>query len=227
MADNGSAATPPAGLEEGRTTFDPYSAFEIPEDLRELHGRYDVEATARRIRNYRYAEEWMMMIMGGWIAVIPEIPVKTGLGKIIYQDSLHADWLGKRLPELRAGRSLRNASLPSNDGFTEFIQEVAAPEAPELTIEKLVGLFKVLKPHLIETYERNAHETDQISDAPTIEILQDIVLKERQHVAWGEEVLSRLCNTDGKLARARQREFELRQKLEKCGGVCGDLGLRG
>ena len=221
MADNGESSA----HTEGRTTFEPYSAFEIPEDLRQLHGRWDVETTARRIRNYRYAEEWMMMIMGGWIATIPEIPVKTGLGKIIYQDSIHADWLGKRLPELRAGRSARKASLPGNDGFAEFVQEVAEPEAPELTIEKIVGMFKVLKPHLIDTYERNCRETDQIADAPTIELLQDIVVKERQHVAWGDEVIRTLCNTDGKRARALDREQELVQLLEKCGGVCGDLDL--
>ena len=222
MADNGGEE---GRHTEGRTTFEPYSAFDIPEDLRELHGKFDVETTARRIRNYRYAEEWMMMIMGGWVATIPEIPVKTGLGKIIYQDSIHADWLGKRLPELRGGRSLRNASLPGNEGFAAFIQEIAAPEAPELTIEKLVGMFKVLKPHLIDTYEHNCRETDQIADAPTVELLQDIVLKERQHVAWGEEVLRQLCNTDGKRARALAREGELRLALEKCGGVCGDLGV--
>jgi len=49
----------PAGaqLPGERTTFEPYSAFDIPADLRELHGRWDVEATARRVRNFRYAEE--------------------------------------------------------------------------------------------------------------------------------------------------------------------------
>jgi hypothetical protein len=225
MADTPENGSGGAGHAEGYTTFEPYSAFEIPEDLRELHGRYDVDTTARRVRNYRYAEEWMMMIMGGWVATIPELPVKTGLGKIIYQDSVHADWLGKRLPELRGGRSLRNASTAGNEGFAAFIQEVAAPEAPELTIEKLVGLFRVLKPHLIEVYEKNCRETDQISDAPTIEILQDIVQKEREHIAWAEEVLERLCNDEAKRARAGQREQEVRQLLEKCGGVCGDLGV--
>jgi hypothetical protein len=213
-------------VREGESSgFEPYSAFEIPEDLRELHGRWDVEATARRIRNYRYAEEWMMMVLAGWIATIPELPVKTGLGKIIYQDSIHADWLGKRLPELRGGRSLRNASLPGNDGFAAFVVEISAPEAPEETIEKLVGVFRVLKPHLIEVYERSCRETDQIADAPTIELLEDILTKERQHVAWGEEVLGTLCNSEGKLARARRRERALTELLEKCGGVCGDLDL--
>ena len=50
---------------EETTGFAPYSAFDIPADLRELHGRYDVEATARRVRNFRYAEEWIMMMLGG------------------------------------------------------------------------------------------------------------------------------------------------------------------
>ena len=90
----------------------------------------------------------------------------------IYQDSVHADWLGKRLPELRGGRSLRGASLPGNEGFAGFIQAIAEPEAPELTLEKLTGMFRVLKPHLIQVYERNCRETDQIADAPTIELLQ-------------------------------------------------------
>ncbi len=62
---------PGTGPDE-RTTFAPYSAFEIPADLRQLYGRYDVESTARRVRNFRYAEEWTMMLLGGWIATIPE-----------------------------------------------------------------------------------------------------------------------------------------------------------
>ena len=215
---------PGTGRDE-RTTFAPYSAFEIPADLRELHGRYDVESTARRVRNFRYAEEWTMMILGGWIATIPELPVKTGLGKIIWESAQAADVLGKRLPELRCGRKSVDASESSNGGFAEFIQAVAEPETPDLTIEKLAGLFDVLKPHLIEIYERTARETDQIADAPTIELLDDIVRKARRHQAWASEVLDRLCDTDAKQQRRRARAAELTAQLEACGGVAGDLGI--
>ena len=96
---------------EEKTSFAPYSAFDIPADLRELHGRYDVEATARRVRNFRYAEEWIMMMLGGWIATIPELPVKTGLGKVIWETAQAADEFGKRLPELRCGRKSVDASI--------------------------------------------------------------------------------------------------------------------
>lgn len=217
---------PGTGPDE-RTTFAPYSAFEIPADLRQLYGRYDVESTARRVRNFRYAEEWTMMILGGWIATIPELPVKTGLGKIVWDGAVAADALGKRLPELRCGRKAVEASESPNEGFAAFIQAVAEPETPDLTIEKLVGVFDVLKPHLIEVYERTARETDQISDAPTIELLEDIVRKMRRHVAWGAEVLDRLCDTDARQQRRRERARQLSALLDASGGVAGDLGPGG
>lgn len=213
---------PGAGRDE-RTGFEPYSAFDIPADLRELRGRYDVESTARRVRNFRYAEEWMMLTMGGWIATIPEIPVKTGLGKVIWETAQAADALGRRLPELRCGRKQTAASESANELFADLIQSIAEPETPDLTIEKLAGVFDVLKPHLVSVYERTMRETDQIADAPTIELLEDIVRKARRHIAWGKEVLDRLCDTDGKAERRRARARELHEKLRLSGGVAGDL----
>jgi len=213
---------PGTGRDE-RTTFAPYGAFEIPADLRELHGRYDVESVARRVRNFRYAEEWMMMAMGGWLATVPEVPVKTGLGKIIWEGARAADELGKRLPELRCGRKSVAASESPNQGFAAFVQAVTEPERPDMSIEKLCGVFDVLKPHLIEVYERTMRETDQIADAPTIEILDEIVRKTRRHVSWGQEVLDRLCDTDARRERRRARAAELRTQLISCGGVNGDL----
>jgi hypothetical protein len=213
---------PGMGPEE-RTTFAPYSAFDVPADLRELYGRYDVESTARRVRNFRYAHEWTMMIMGGWIATVPEVPVKTGLGKITWETAQAADVLGKRLPELRCGRKAVAASEAGNDGFATFVQELAKPDQPDQTIEKLTGVFDVLIPHLIEVYELTMRETDQIADAPTIELLDDISRKARRHVAWGQEVLDRICDTDGARERRRARSSAMAAQLEACGGVTGTL----
>jgi hypothetical protein len=215
---------PGTGRDE-RTTFAAYSAFDIPQDLRELYGRYDVETTARRVRNFRYAEEWMMMTMGGWLATVPEVPVKTGLGKVIWECAKAADEFGKRLPELRCGTRAAESSEAGNQAFADFIQEIAEPERPDLTIEKLVGVFDVLKPHLVQIYERHMRETDQIADAPTIELLEDVVRRTRRHIAWGEEVLDRLCDTDAKRQRRHARQKDLQRQLAESGGVTGDLGL--
>jgi len=213
----------PGMSNDERTTYAPYSAFDIPADLRELHGRWDVDATAMRLRNYRYAEEWMMMALGGWLATVPELPVKTGLGKLTWDCAQNADAFGNRLPELRFGRKLENASMPGNEGFADFIRELTDPEDPDLTIEKLTGLIDVLMPHLNEMYELNMQKTDQIADAPTIELLEDAVRRHRRHIAWGQEVLERLCDTDGARERRRLRREDLLNKLHACGGVAGDL----
>jgi hypothetical protein len=213
---------PGTGRDE-RTTFAPYSAFDVPADLRELHGRYDVEATARRVRNFRYAEEWMMMMMGGWIATIPELPAKTGLGKVVWETAQAADALGRRLPELRCGRRSTGSSESPNRAFADLVREIARPEAPDRTIDKLVGIFDVLKPHLVCVYEQTIRETDAICDAPTIELLEEIGRKTRHHIAWGTEVLDRVCDTDAKRAARRERAVDLHARLEASGGVTGEL----
>jgi len=83
-------------------------------------------------------------------------------------------------------------------------------------------VFDVLLPHLVEVFERTARETDQICDAPTLELLDDVVRKTRRHVAWGREVLDRLCDTDAKRERRRERAAALREHLATCGGVTGE-----
>ena len=192
-------------------------------DRRTLEGVYSVRQSVIYIQNYRYAEERMMRMMAGWIALTPELAVKLEMAKQVYEDALHTDALGKRLPELRCGRKSVAASESPNPGFAQLVQAVTEPERPDQTIEKLVGVFDVLKPHLIDVYERTALETDQIADAPTIEILEDVLRRTRRHVAWGQEVLERLCDTDARRERRRARAAALRAHLIACGGVTGDL----
>ena len=50
-----------------------------------------------------------------------------------------------------------------------------------------------------------------------------VPIKARRHVEWGSEVLDRLCDTEVKAERRRVRASALRQQLEVCGGVTGEL----
>jgi hypothetical protein len=145
---------------------------------------------------------------------------------VIWETAQATDLLGKRLPELRCGRKAVDSSESPNEGFAAVIHEVAAPEGAEHSIEKLTGMFDVLKPHLVEVYEWTMRETDQIADAPTIEILDDIVRKTRRHVAWGKEVLDRLCDTDARRARRRERAKLVHEMIAACGGVTGEQGRK-
>lgn len=71
-------------------------------DRRTLDGVYSVRQSVVYIQNYRYAEERMMRMLAGWIALTPEIAVKLEIATQVYEDALDTDALGRRLPELRA-----------------------------------------------------------------------------------------------------------------------------
>jgi len=92
-------------------------------DRRTMEGVYSVEQTAQMIRHYRYAEEQMMRIMAGWIALTPELTVKLEFGRQVWDCAQHADMLGKRLPELR---SRAQVSEPPNETFVAFMNTLRA-----------------------------------------------------------------------------------------------------
>jgi len=63
-----------------------------------------VTQNLKLLGKYRYVEIQMMELMGSWVYTIVEPENKIGFGRQMYQDAVHADMLGKRLPELK-GRS--------------------------------------------------------------------------------------------------------------------------
>ena len=63
-------------------------------------------------------------------------------------------------------------TVPANDEFVAFIDAVREPEAPEHTIEKLVGVYRVLIPRKIAAYTYHLNSTSRITDAPTIRSLK-------------------------------------------------------
>src|ERR1700688_5219584 len=150
-------------------------------DRRTLEGVYSVRQSAGFIMNYRYAEERMMRMMAGWIALTPQIEVKLEMARQVYEDALHTDALGKRLPELRA----QIASKPPNAEFVTFMNAIEDKEEGEDTIERLVGIYRVLKPHLISHYSAHVAATNPLYDPPTLRILARLVEEEKRHVEAG------------------------------------------
>jgi hypothetical protein len=178
-----------------------------------LAGDHSVDASARLIRHYRYAEERMMRIMGGWIALTPELPAKLLLGRHVWDCAQHADRWGRRLPELR---SPAQRSEPPNDAFVRFVDMVERPEARHETAKRLAGVYAVLKPHLVAAYEQHRVRANPIYEPPTRRILEAVIADERRHVAAGAVVLRHLGGAD-----ADTWTRELRAALAAAGGVTG------
>ena len=152
---------------------DPFKARAAfaPWDRRELPGLFSVEESARRVGSYKWLEMRLFETLGGWVATVPELDVKMRLGTHCYHHAWHADLWHKRLPELREMNPDR-LTQPANAELEAFVEAMTAPEAPELTIEKLVGVYRVLIPHKIAAYTYHLNNTSTITDAPTIRSLR-------------------------------------------------------
>jgi ferritin-like metal-binding protein YciE len=187
-------------------------------DRRTLDGVYSVRESVNQIMNYRYAEERMMRMMAGWIALTPEVAVKLEMAKQVYEDALHTDALGKRLPELRAQAQV---SKPANENFVTFMQELEDTENWEDTIERLVGIYRVLKPHLISHYSALITAANPVYEPPTIRILERMLEEETAHVERGLVLLGDLLDSPEKHRRAANWQAHLEELLAASGGVTG------
>jgi hypothetical protein len=184
-----------------------------------LDGTHSVEHSARLVRNYRYATERMMRVMGGWLALTPEVSAKLLMGRHVWDSAQHADILGRRLPELRARAQ---ESEPANERVVAFMDALESPETPERSVERLVGVYRVLKPHLLASYERHVASANAVYEPPTRRILARCAEDERRHIAAGERVLAHLLKTPEARARAAAWEARLETLLRDAGGVTGE-----
>lgn len=187
-------------------------------DRRTLDGVYSVRQSVTYIMNYRYAEERMMRMMAGWIALTPELAVKLEMAKQVYEDALHCDALGKRLPELRAQAQVSKAP---NEQFAAFMQAIEDKEEWEDTLERMVGIYRVLKPHLISHYSAHVAAANPVYEPPTLRILARMVDEEKGHVERGLVLLDDLLDSPEKHKRAIRWQAQLEDLLAASGGVTG------
>jgi hypothetical protein len=187
-------------------------------DRRTLDGVYSVRQSARYIMNYRYAEERMMRMMAGWIALTPELPVKLEMARQVYECALHCDALGKRLGELR---SQAQVSRPANDAFVALMNEIEDKEEWGETIERLVGIYRVIKPHLISHYGAHIAAANPIYEPPTLRILTNLIEDEKRHLEHGLVLLDELLDSPEKHRRAARWQAHLEELMAAAGGVTG------
>jgi hypothetical protein len=191
-----------------------------PWDRRELPGSFTVEETARRVGHYKWIEMKLFEALGGWIATVPELDVKMRLGTHCYHHAWHADLWNKRLPELREMNPDR-LTVPANDELVAFVDAMTEPEGPELTLEKLVGVYRVLIPHKIAAYTYHRNNTSRITDAPTIRSLGFILQDELEDWREGEMLIQSLLDTDEEVDRATAHQNRLEKLMRAAGGIAG------
>src|SRR4051794_20835952 len=132
---------------------------------------FDIAESSRRVGHYTWVEMRLFEALGGWAATGPELDVKMGLGTPCYKHAWPPELWQQRLPELPE-MNPEQLTQPANDDMVAFMAAMTAPVAPEQTIEKLVGVYRVLIPHKIAAYSYHLDNTSPIADAPTIRALK-------------------------------------------------------
>ncbi|HMC05399.1 MAG TPA: hypothetical protein VKJ83_07990, partial [Actinomycetota bacterium] len=99
------------------------------------------------------------------------------------------------------------------------------PEAADQTIEKLVGVYRVLLPRKIAAYTYHLAATSRITDGPTIRSLGFILEDETTGWRDGEMLLQSLLQTDDEVVRAARRQAELETLITRAGGIAGPGSL--
>ena len=191
-----------------------------PWDRRELPGIFDVDETAKRVGHYKWIETKLFEALGGWVATVPELDIKLRLGTHCYHHAWHAELMNKRLPELREMKPER-LTAPPNDELVAFVDAMTEPEAAEHTLEKLVGVYRVLIPHKIAAYTYHRNNTSSITDVPTIRSLDFMLQDEFNDWRDGEMMIQSLIETAEDVDRAAKRQADLEKLLVAAGGIAG------
>ena len=190
-----------------------------PWDRRTLPGLFDVEETAKRVGNYKWLEIKLFEALGGWVATVPELDVKLRLGTHCYHHAWHAELFDKRLPELREMKTDR-LTVPANDEIATFVEAMTAPEDAHMTIEKLVGVYRVLIPHTIAAYTYHRNATSEITDMPTVRIL-DFILQDGSTIGGRARCSFNQCESDEEVDRAMTHQAKLEKLMLAAGGIAG------
>ena len=177
-------------------------------------GTYTVQENLQLLGKYRYVEIQMMELMGSWAYTMVDPEIKIAFGRQMYQDVVHADLIGKRIPELK-GRSKQHQYIAPSDEFVRLLEKIwkAEDEAG-----RMVGLYRILKPAMVEALSTHLQNIELPADEPTAYILKHIADEEADQVAWAETIIPKLIS-GGEQEALRRREAELRQELTGAGGI--------
>lgn len=178
-----------------------------------------LEESARLVHRYRWVEARSFEVLGGWVAVERAPEVQRLFGVQAHHHAWHAALWEERLP------SCWGASPPVVDGVTPeleaFLAAVAEPAGPDATVERLVGMYRVLVPHKLATYRRHLAGVSPVADGPVTRALRLVLQDEVEDWQEGEALLQARLTTPALARRAAEHQGDLEALLVAAGGITG------
>ena len=121
---------------------------------------------ADTLGTFRFVCVRLMEMLAGWVPSSPELEVKTLFGLHIWYFAQLADLLGHRTVELRAKL---HYDRPPIEPYREAVRLVSEASTSR---ERMAGFYDVLLPDLVARLQTYLDRTDELLDAPSVEIMR-------------------------------------------------------
>ncbi|WP_420632254.1 hypothetical protein [Candidatus Leptofilum sp.] len=177
---------------------------------------YSVEENVKRFLRYAWIEKRAMEVGLFWLASTPEWEVKEALGLHLSLDADHAADIRVRVSEMR--NPMPRMDVSPDPAIDQFFDELLTAQD---TVEKIVGLYGVLKPALLAAYRTHYAKANPVIDHPTRRMIKHILIEEEEMVEWGDAAVTAVTQSPAAQAKADQFQAHLNAYLRYMGGIMG------
>ncbi len=181
------------------------------------HVGYSVEENVQRLLRLHWTERRLMDVMLAHLSSTPIWEVKCALALHQWYCAEHADWLRRRVIEMRHPAPPLDA--PPSGELDAFLKELLRAEN---SAELVAGIYGVALPALRDAYYAHIHHTNPLVDHPTRRFLRFALLEVNEAIEWGKAALAELTRDKTGAAVARDWREHLELYLATARGIAGD-----
>ena len=181
---------------------------------------YSVEENVARLLRMHWTERRLMNTMVAHLPATPIWEVKCAFALHQWYCAEHADWLRRRIAEMRhPAPPLDKSPSPELDAF---LDELLRAESP---VELVAGIYGVALPALRDAYHKHIHHTNPLVDHPTSRLMRFALLEVTEAVEWGEAAIAALTHDKVAAKLAADWKDHLERYLAAAHGIAGDPGI--
>jgi hypothetical protein len=116
------------------------------------------------IATFRSLHVYLMEALARWTPTTPQLEVKIMFGRHLWECAQHADVLGHRTSELRAGL---HYTRPPVAAYKAVLDEIGGYESPT---DRVAAIYDAIIPDLVERYAALLRDADPLLDQPSIRL---------------------------------------------------------
>lgn len=191
------------------------------------------DVTAALVGEYRWIETTLFALLGAWVSDMPVAGVQVHLDAQSMRHAWHAELFGDRLPVL-AGvdpdgltrpstvtaalfAALDGAGPATGDPGSTWPAADAGPHARPAALPRLAGLYRVVLPRLVTSYDRHLRVLAPVADGPLRRALQLVLRDGVDDWMAGERLVQRLVTRPHDVAAV----YGFQQRLDAAAVAAG------